>query len=75
MSVLSSLDKYIVNHNQVIPMAFLTMINGAGGQPEINFANAGNNCSSSTFSIQARDLPTSGTTFAGTQLLDCPQIA
>ncbi|MCJ1325187.1 hypothetical protein MMC10_001849 [Thelotrema lepadinum] len=54
------LSYYCANTDiDVIPMAFLTMINGAGGQPEINFANAGNNC----------------TTFAGTQLLDCPQIA
>lgn len=44
---------------KVIQLAFLTMIDGTGGQPEINFANAGNNCS----------------TFAGTALLDCPQIA
>ncbi|KAI9837597.1 MAG: hypothetical protein M1819_007248 [Sarea resinae] len=42
----------------VIPMAFLTVVNGTGGQPELNFANSGNNC----------------TTFSGTALLDCPQI-
>ncbi|XTI83501.1 glycoside hydrolase family 18 protein [Cenococcum geophilum] len=43
----------------VIPLAFLTVINGVGGQPEINFANQGNGCS----------------TFNGTALLDCPNIA
>jgi chitinase len=35
------------------------MFNGLGGYPETNFANAGDNC----------------TTFAGTELLNCPQIA
>ncbi|KAE8139540.1 putative glycosyl hydrolase, family 18 [Aspergillus pseudotamarii] len=43
----------------VYQISFLTRINGAGGVPEVNFANAGDNC----------------TTFSGTQLLDCPQIA
>lgn len=43
----------------IITLAFVTNINGNGGAPEINFANAGNNC----------------TTFDGTSLLDCPQIA
>lgn len=42
----------------VIPLAFLDVINGPGGEPEINFANQGNDCS----------------TFSGTALLDCPQI-
>ena len=42
----------------VIPMAFLDVINGPGGEPEINFANQGNDCS----------------TFPGTALLNCPQI-
>ena len=46
MLVLLSLDIQTVNHDQVIPLAFLTRINGAGGQPEVNFANAGDNCSS-----------------------------
>jgi chitinase len=40
-------------------LSFVTMFNGLGGYPETNFANAGNNC----------------TTFDGTELLDCPQIA
>ena len=48
-----------IMYNQVIPLAFLTVINGVGGQPEINFANQGNDCS----------------TFNGTALLDCPNIA
>ncbi|KAI9036182.1 glycoside hydrolase family 18 protein [Aspergillus affinis] len=43
----------------VFQISFLTRINGAGGVPEVNFANAGNNC----------------TTFPGTSLLNCPQIA
>ncbi|OJJ48503.1 hypothetical protein ASPZODRAFT_1611365 [Penicilliopsis zonata CBS 506.65] len=43
----------------VIPMAFLTMINGVGGAPEVDFANAGDNC----------------TIFEGTNLKNCPQIA
>ncbi|OCL09633.1 glycoside hydrolase family 18 protein [Glonium stellatum] len=43
----------------VITLAFLTVVNGVGGQPEINFANQGNDCS----------------TFNGTALLDCPNIA
>ncbi|KAB8277910.1 glycoside hydrolase superfamily [Aspergillus minisclerotigenes] len=45
--------------SQVYQISFLTRINGAGGVPEVNFANAGDNC----------------TAFPGTQLLDCPQIA
>ena len=54
------LSYYCTNPNvDIITMAFVTEINGAGGAPEINFANAGNNC----------------TTFDGTQLLNCPQIA
>ncbi|KAB8072338.1 glycoside hydrolase superfamily [Aspergillus leporis] len=47
------------NNLAVFQIAFLTRINGAGGVPELNFANAGDNC----------------TTFAGTSLLNCPQIA
>ncbi|KAE8342798.1 hypothetical protein BDV24DRAFT_129766 [Aspergillus arachidicola] len=43
----------------VYQISFLTRINGVGGVPEVNFANAGDNC----------------TAFPGTQLLDCPQIA
>ena len=43
----------------VIPLAFLyQMTTGLGGEPVINFANQGNNC----------------TLFNGTQLLQCPQI-
>ena len=43
----------------IIPMAFLfQMTTGTGGQPVINFANSGNNC----------------TTFNGTGLIDCPDI-
>ncbi|GAD93534.1 class III chitinase, putative [Paecilomyces variotii No. 5] len=42
----------------VLQLAFLTVINGQGGAPEINFSNSGNNC----------------TTFSGTDLLNCPQI-
>ncbi|KAI9730048.1 MAG: hypothetical protein M1818_008317 [Claussenomyces sp. TS43310] len=42
----------------VIILAFLTVINGPGGAPEINFANSGNDC----------------TTFDGTSLLNCPAI-
>ncbi|KAJ5758391.1 hypothetical protein N7520_005547 [Penicillium odoratum] len=43
----------------VIQLAFLDVINGEGGAPEINFANSGDSC----------------TTFDGTALLDCPTIA
>lgn len=43
----------------VFQLAFVTVINGPGGVPEINFANIGNNC----------------TTFDGTALLECPQVA
>ncbi|KAJ5523339.1 hypothetical protein N7513_012883 [Penicillium frequentans] len=43
----------------VIQLAFLDVINGEGGAPEVNFANSGNAC----------------TTFDGTALLDCPTIA
>jgi len=43
----------------ILTLAFVTNIHGTGGQPEINFANAGNQCSS----------------FPNTALLDCPQIA
>ncbi|OCK93058.1 glycoside hydrolase family 18 protein [Cenococcum geophilum 1.58] len=54
------LSYYCANTDiDVIPLAFLTVINGVGGQPEINFANQGNGCS----------------TFNGTALLDCPNIA
>lgn len=43
----------------IIPMAFLYQITtGEGGQPVINFANTGNDC----------------TTFDGTELLHCPQV-
>ncbi|GIK03989.1 hypothetical protein Aspvir_008064 [Aspergillus viridinutans] len=42
----------------VYQLAFVTRISGTGGVPEVNFANAGDNC----------------TTFAGTNLLSCPQI-
>ncbi|KAF4215288.1 hypothetical protein CNMCM8980_010366 [Aspergillus fumigatiaffinis] len=42
----------------VFQLAFVTRINGADGLPEVNFANAGDNC----------------TTFEGTNLLSCPQI-
>ncbi|KAF2087535.1 glycoside hydrolase family 18 protein [Saccharata proteae CBS 121410] len=44
---------------QIFPLAFMTVIHDQYGEPEINFANAGNNC----------------TTFAGTALLDCGQLA
>ncbi|KAL8748122.1 MAG: hypothetical protein Q9190_000084 [Brigantiaea leucoxantha] len=47
------------NRRKSIQLAFLTVVHGTGGQPEINFANAGDNC----------------TTFEGTALLNCPQIA
>ncbi|KAI9668130.1 MAG: hypothetical protein M1821_000950 [Bathelium mastoideum] len=54
-----TLATYCANTDiDVIPMAFLDVINGPGGEPEINFANQGNDCS----------------TFSGTALLDCPQI-
>ncbi|OXV11386.1 hypothetical protein Egran_00852 [Elaphomyces granulatus] len=42
----------------VFILAFVIAIRGPGGVPEINFASAGNNC----------------TTFPGTALLNCPQI-
>ncbi|EED17962.1 class III chitinase, putative [Talaromyces stipitatus ATCC 10500] len=42
----------------VLQLAFVTVINGPGGAPEINFANIGDNC----------------TTFDGTSLLNCPQV-
>ncbi|KAL3704528.1 Chitinase 2 [Talaromyces marneffei ATCC 18224] len=43
----------------VFIISFVTKIFGRGGFPEVNFANAGNNC----------------TTIPGTGLLKCPQIA
>ncbi|KAJ5938331.1 class III chitinase [Penicillium verhagenii] len=42
----------------VIQLAFLDVVNGEGGAPEINFANSGDSC----------------TAFAGTALLECPTI-
>ena len=42
--------------NQVIPLAFVTKINGLGGMPETNYANGGMNCTGS---------------FPGTNLWDC----
>jgi chitinase len=42
----------------VLQLSFVTVINGPGGAPEINFANIGDNC----------------TTFDGTSLLNCPQV-
>ncbi|EED15887.1 chitinase 3 precursor, putative [Talaromyces stipitatus ATCC 10500] len=55
------LSYYCENGPQVdtLILSFITRFNGEGGYPETNFANAGNNC----------------TTFDGTQLLNCPQIA
>ncbi|KAJ6116165.1 class III chitinase [Penicillium sp. IBT 18751x] len=51
---------YCKNSNiDVILLAFLDVVNGKGGAPEINFANSGDSC----------------TTFEGTALLDCPTIA
>jgi chitinase len=54
------LANYCADTNvDIIPLAFLyQMTTGLGGEPVINFANQGNNC----------------TTFNGTALLDCPQI-
>ncbi|PLB39505.1 glycoside hydrolase family 18 protein [Aspergillus candidus] len=43
----------------VFIISFVTQINGPGGVPAVNFANAGDNC----------------TPFSGTSLLNCPQIA
>jgi hypothetical protein len=40
-------------------ISFILMYDGTGGVPELNLANAGDNC----------------TTFPGTALYDCPQIA
>ncbi|PLB51890.1 class III chitinase [Aspergillus steynii IBT 23096] len=42
----------------VIVLAFLTRVNGQGGAPEVDFANAGDRC----------------TTIEGTNLLKCPEI-
>ncbi|WEW60288.1 Chitinase 2 [Emydomyces testavorans] len=42
----------------VFQLAFVTLINGIGGAPQVNFANQGDSC----------------TTFPGTDLLNCPQI-
>jgi len=55
-----SLATYCANTDiDIIPMAFLYQItSGEGGEPVINFANSGNDC----------------TTFSGTELLDCPDI-
>ncbi|RDW93120.1 glycoside hydrolase family 18 protein [Aspergillus mulundensis] len=53
------LGNYCEDSNiDVLVLAFLTTINGPGGAPEINFANASDNC----------------TTFSGTNLLNCPEI-
>ncbi|KAL1604954.1 Chitinase 2 [Paraconiothyrium brasiliense] len=43
----------------VLLLSFLLRFSGTGGQPVMNFANAGDNC----------------TTFAGTETFNCPQIA
>lgn len=54
------LSYYCANTNiNIIPLAFLTAFNGQGGQPTMNFANAGDNC----------------TVFSGTQTFNCPQLA
>lgn len=54
-----NLATYCADSNiDIIPLAFATNIHGTGGEPEVNFANSGNDCS----------------TFSGTALLDCPQI-
>ncbi|EFW14615.1 hypothetical protein D8B26_006991 [Coccidioides posadasii str. Silveira] len=53
------LGYYCENTNiDVFQLAFVTVINGIGGAPQVNFANQGDNC----------------TTFPGTDLLNCPQI-
>ncbi|KAL1970816.1 hypothetical protein VTN77DRAFT_2650 [Rasamsonia byssochlamydoides] len=58
-SMQQNLAYYCQNSDvDVFQLAFVTVINGIGGVPEINFANSGNNC----------------TTFEGTALLNCPQI-
>ncbi|KAJ6102634.1 class III chitinase [Penicillium sp. IBT 16267x] len=49
---------YYCSDIDVIQLAFLDVINGEGGAPEINFANSGDSC----------------TTFDGTALLNCPTI-
>ncbi|EGP83715.1 chitinase glycoside hydrolase family 18, partial [Zymoseptoria tritici IPO323] len=56
-----SLATYCANTDiDIIPISFLLqMSSGQGGVPVVNFANSGNGCG----------------TFAGTQLLDCPQIS
>ncbi|KAJ5454694.1 uncharacterized protein N7458_005650 [Penicillium daleae] len=48
----------LTGESNVIQLAFLTVINGEGGAPEVNFANSGNTC----------------TVFDGTALLDFPTI-
>ncbi|KAH8432985.1 glycoside hydrolase family 18 protein [Aspergillus melleus] len=54
------LSYYCQNSNiDALQISFVTQINGPGGVPAVNFANAGDNC----------------TTFPGTSLLNCPQIA
>ncbi|KAL1616255.1 Chitinase 2 [Diplodia seriata] len=44
---------------QIIPLAFMTAISDSTGHPQLNFANQGDKC----------------TTFDGTQLLNCPELA
>jgi len=55
-----SLADYCANSNiDIIPMSFLIQLTtGQGGEPVVNFANAGDNC----------------TLFPDSALLDCPQI-
>ncbi|OJD30071.1 glycoside hydrolase family 18 protein [Diplodia corticola] len=43
----------------IIPLAFMTAISDSTGHPQLNFANQGDKCS----------------TFNGTQLLNCPELA
>ncbi|KAA8641926.1 glycoside hydrolase family 18 protein [Aspergillus tanneri] len=50
--------EYYCSDIDVLQLSFLTTINGPGGAPEVNFANASDNC----------------TLFEGTSLLNCPQI-
>ncbi|KAL1633930.1 Chitinase 2 [Diplodia intermedia] len=54
------LSYYCANSDiDIIPLAFMTAISDSTGHPQLNFANQGDKC----------------TTFDGTQLFNCPELA
>ncbi|KKY18646.1 putative class iii [Diplodia seriata] len=55
----TSLSRDFHSNIDIIPLAFMTAISDSTGHPQLNFANQGDKC----------------TTFDGTQLLNCPELA